>query len=170
MNLLDLATGALEPGAARRDRARPGAQAQARRRRARRRSGVVADYFVKRYGFEPGTPVIAFTGDNPSSLVGMGATAPGTAVVSLGTSDTMFAAMAAPRTDPRGYGNVFGNPAGGFMALCCFANGSLAREEIAQAASTWPGTTSRAPSWSRPSPATAATCCSPTSSPRSPRA
>jgi xylulokinase len=44
----------------------------------------------------------------------------------------MFAAMAAPRVDPRGYGNVFGNPAGGFMALICFANGSLAREEIAR--------------------------------------
>ena len=62
----------------------------------------------------------------------MGATEPGTAVVSLGTSDTMFAAMAAPRTDPKGYGNVFGNPAGGFMALCCFSNGSLAREEVAK--------------------------------------
>ena len=95
-------------------------------------AGVVADYFVKRYGFAANTPVIAFTGDNPSSLVGMGATEPGTAVVSLGTSDTMFAAMAAPRTDPKGYGNVFGNPAGGFMALCCFSNGSLAREEIAK--------------------------------------
>jgi xylulokinase len=93
--------------------------------------GTVADYFCKRYGFAPNTAVIAFTGDNPSSLVGMGASDPGTAVVSLGTSDTMFAAMAAPRTDPNGYGNVFGNPAGGFMALCCFSNGSLARERIA---------------------------------------
>ena len=95
------------------------------------RVGVVAEYFVKKYGFAPGTPVIAFTGDNPSSLVGMGASRPGTAVISLGTSDTVFAAMAAPWTDPRGYGHVFGNPAGGFMALACFANGSLAREEIA---------------------------------------
>jgi xylulokinase len=93
--------------------------------------GVLADYFVKKYGFSPETPVIAFTGDNPSSLVGMGASRPGTAVISLGTSDTVFAAMAAPRTDPRGYGHVFGNPAGGFMALACFSNGSLAREEIA---------------------------------------
>jgi xylulokinase len=94
--------------------------------------GTVTDYFVKKYGFAPSTPVIAFTGDNPSSLIGMGAGQPGTAVVSLGTSDTMFAAMPAPRTDPKGYGNVFGNPAGGFMALICFANGSLAREAIAK--------------------------------------
>jgi xylulokinase len=131
MNLLDLARGAWSPklldatapGLARKLRpAVPGAS----------HVGVVADYFIKRHGFAPGTPVIAFSGDNPSSLVGMGATEPGTAVISLGTSDTMFAAMAAPRTDPKGYGNVFGNPAGGFMALCCFANGSLAREEVAR--------------------------------------
>jgi xylulokinase len=83
--------------------------------------------------------VIAFTGDNPSSLVGMGATEPGTFVVSLGTSDTVFAAMAEPRTDPRGYGHVFGNPAGGFMCLISFANGSLARELVAdRVALTWP--------------------------------
>jgi xylulokinase len=40
--------------------------------------------------------------------------------------------MSAPRTDPRGFGHVFGNPAGGFMCLICFANGSLARERIAE--------------------------------------
>jgi xylulokinase len=131
MNLLELATGAwnrnlLEataPGLGERLKPPvPGAT----------RVGTVARYFVDKYGFAPGTPVVAFSGDNPSSLVGMGATRPGTAVVSLGTSDTLFAAMAAPRTDPRGYGNVFGNPAGGFMALVCFANGSLAREEVAR--------------------------------------
>ena len=92
--------------------------------------GELTGYFVKKYGFTAGTKVIAFTGDNPSSLIGMGASKPGTAVISLGTSDTVFTAMAAKRTDPRGYGSVFGNPAGGFMSLACFSNGSLAREEI----------------------------------------
>jgi xylulokinase len=70
------------------------------------------------------------TGDNPSSLVGMGATAPGTIVISLGTSDTFFAAMEKAVTDPQGFGHVFGNPAGGFMSLICFRNGSLAREAL----------------------------------------
>jgi len=92
--------------------------------------GEIAGYFVKKHGFAAGTKVVAFTGDNPSSLIGMGASKPGTAVISLGTSDTVFTAMAAQRTDPRGYGSVFGNPAGGFMSLACFSNGSLAREEI----------------------------------------
>ncbi len=96
------------------------------------RVGEIAPYFVERYGFRRGTPVIAFTGDNPSSLVGMGAALPGTAVASLGTSDTVFAAMRQPKTDPRGFGHVFGNPAGGFMCLICFSNGSLAREAVAE--------------------------------------
>jgi xylulokinase len=138
MNLLDLQSGtwsaelleATAPGLAEKLRA-PVPSAT--------RIGEVAPYFVEKYGFASGTPVIAFTGDNPSSLVGMGATEPGTAVVSLGTSDTVFAAMREPRTDPRGYGHVFGNPAGGFMCLICFANGSLAREEVrAKVGLSWP--------------------------------
>ena len=60
----------------------------------------------------------------------MGATTPGQAVISLGTSDTFFAAMPDAKTDPNGYGHVFGNPAGGFMSLICFRNGSLAREAL----------------------------------------
>jgi xylulokinase len=69
----------------------------------------------------------------------MGATEPGTAVVSMGPSDTVFAAMRQPHTDPRGFGHVFGNPAGGFMCLICFANGSLARERLASKAGlSWP--------------------------------
>lgn len=82
------------------------------------------------YGLRPGIPVAPFTGDNPASLVGCGASDPGVAVLSLGTSDTFFAAMADFRTDPAGYGHVFGNPRGGFMSLACFKNGSLARERV----------------------------------------
>jgi xylulokinase len=129
MNLLDLSTGAWSPALL--SATAPGLSEKLRAAvPSATRVGEVAPYFVSKYGFSPRTPVIAFTGDNPSSLVGMGATEPGTAVVSLGTSDTMFAAMREPRTDPNGYGNVFGNPAGGFMCLICFANGSLAREEV----------------------------------------
>jgi xylulokinase len=131
MNLLDLAAlrwsepllAATAPGLADRLRA-PVASTT--------RVGEIAPYFVERYGFRAGTPVVAFTGDNPSSLVGMGAALPGTAVVSLGTSDTVFAAMRQPKTDPGGFGHVFGNPAGGFMCLICFSNGSLAREAVAE--------------------------------------
>jgi xylulokinase len=38
--------------------------------------------------------------------------------------------MEKPVTDPQGFGHVFGNPAGGFMSLICFRNGSLSREAL----------------------------------------
>ena len=92
--------------------------------------GLISPYFVRKYGFSDHCRSALFTGDNPASLVGMGATTPGNVVISLGTSDTFFAAMPGPKTDPNGYGHVFGNPAGGFMSLICFRNGSLAREAL----------------------------------------
>lgn len=91
--------------------------------------GPISPYFAK-YGFAPGTLITAWTGDNPASLVGTGATRPGMAVVSLGTSDTFFAVLDPYRTDPDGCGHVFGNPTGGFMCLICFKNGSLARDRV----------------------------------------
>lgn len=93
------------------------------------RAGALSAYFA-RYGFRPGIPVAAFTGDNPATLVGTGADTPGVAVISLGTSDVFFAAMDAFKTDPAGCGHVFGNPSGGCMSLACFKNGSLARERV----------------------------------------
>lgn len=92
-------------------------------------AGKLCGYFAK-YGLNPGIPVVLWTGDNPSSLVGVGAARPGVAVISLGTSDTFFAAMPEMKTDPDGHGHVFGNPAGGFMSLICFKNGSLARDRM----------------------------------------
>jgi xylulokinase len=92
--------------------------------------GTVSRYFSEKYGIPASCRCALFTGDNPASLVGMGATTPGNIVISLGTSDTFFAAMPGPKTDPNGFGHVFGNPAGGFMSLICFRNGSLAREAL----------------------------------------
>lgn len=96
----------------------------------RTKGGEVSAYFVEKYGFREGTPVTIFTGDNPSSLVGVGASQPGKVVISLGTSDTFFAAMPEVVTDPDGCGHAFGNPMGGLMSLQCFINGSLAREAV----------------------------------------
>lgn len=92
-------------------------------------AGGLSPYFAK-YGLRAGIPVAVWTGDNPASLVGTGAWSAGVAVVSLGTSDTFFAALDGFRTDPEGCGHVFGNPAGGCMSLACFKNGSLARDRV----------------------------------------
>lgn len=93
-------------------------------------SGPISSYFVEKYGFSPECCTVIWSGDNPCSLVGMGAARPGKVVISLGTSDTLFAAMPEPRTDPQGFGHAFGNPVGGYMSLICFKNGSLAREAV----------------------------------------
>ncbi len=93
-------------------------------------AGGISAYFVARHGFSPKCRVVIGTGDNPSSLVGMGASKPGKVVISLGTSDTLFAAIEGIRTDAAGLGHAFGNPLGGSMSLVCVRNGSLAREAI----------------------------------------
>lgn len=90
----------------------------------------ISPYFVEKYGFNPECESVLWSGDNPCSLVGIGAARPGQVVISLGTSDTLFAAMPTARTDPDGFGHAFGNPMGGFMSLICFKNGSLAREAV----------------------------------------
>lgn len=95
-------------------------------------AGKLHTYFT-RYGLAAGTPVVVWSGDNPSSLVGTGCFAPGTAGISLGTSDTLFMPMKQFHTDPELCGHVFGNPAGGFLSLICFTNGSLAREKVREA-------------------------------------
>jgi len=92
-------------------------------------AGGLCSYFSK-YHLTPGIPVVVWSGDNPSSLIGIGAGTPGTAGISLGTSDTFFAPMTKFTTDPQGCGHVFANCSGGFMSLICFTNGSLAREKI----------------------------------------
>ena len=91
--------------------------------------GRLAPYFAK-YGLRPGIPVNVWSGDNPNSLIGTGGSLAGRAVVSLGTSDTYFGTLAKLPDAPMRFGHVFGNPAGGFMTLVCFANGSLTREHF----------------------------------------
>lgn len=93
-------------------------------------TGTIAGYFVERYGFSADCATVLWSGDNPCSLVGMGASRPGSLVISLGTSDTVFSSMPEAVFDPQGFGHAFGNPMGGFMSLTCFKNGSLAREAV----------------------------------------
>ena len=128
MNLLNLNTSDWDPEIV--EATAPGLLAKLPPVAAKNRvAGGLSSYFAK-YGLTAGTPVAVWTGDNPASLVGCGSFLPGVAVVSLGTSDTFFAALDPYRVDPEGFGHVFGHPAGGFMCLACFKNGSLARERV----------------------------------------
>ncbi|MGQ4875820.1 MAG: xylulokinase [Promethearchaeia archaeon] len=92
--------------------------------------GTISPYFIKRYGFEPNTRIIAWSGDNPNSLIGTGLISKGKVAISLGTSDTYFGFMEKLYLDLKGEGHVFCSPIGNYMSLICFKNGSLARESI----------------------------------------
>lgn len=96
--------------------------------------GAISPYFVRRYGFSPACEVVAWSGDNPCSVAGLGVRAAGDVAVSLGTSDTIFGllATATPGVD----GHIFVNPVdpASFMAMLCYKNGSLTRERVRDAA------------------------------------
>ena len=92
--------------------------------------GEISQYFQNRFGFNSGARVIAWSGDNPNSVIGLGLIREGMVAISLGTSDTYFGTMEVCKTDPRGEGHVFVSPTGDYMSLICFKNGSLAREKI----------------------------------------
>ena len=91
--------------------------------------GKLSGYFAK-YGLKSGIPVTVWSGDNPNSLIGCGGTDSRTAVISLGTSDTFFGTLRSFDEAPKKSGHIFGHPAGGFMSLICFTNGSLTREHF----------------------------------------
>jgi xylulokinase len=95
-------------------------------------AGELSRYWQERHGVPPAR-IVLWSGDNPCSLVGTGLVREGLIAVSLGTSDTVFGLMAEPRVDGGGMGHVFGAPTGDYMALTCFANGSLARERVRDA-------------------------------------
>jgi xylulokinase len=101
--------------------------------------GPLAPFWQTRTGLREAR-VVAWSGDNPCSLIGTGLVREGRVAISLGTSDTIFGLMRQPRVDPTGTGHVFGSPTGDFMSLTVFKNGSLARERIRdQHRLDWPG-------------------------------
>jgi len=94
------------------------------------RVGSVAPYFAAAHGFNPAASVIAWSGDNPCSVAGLGLREPGDVAVSLGTSDTMFGITASPA--PGVEGHIFVNPVDptSYMAMLCYKNGSVTRERV----------------------------------------
>jgi xylulokinase len=94
--------------------------------------GTLSPYWQRRHGLPPAR-VVAWSGDNPCSLIGTGLVREGIVAISMGTSDVIFGLMREPRVDATGTGHVFGAPTGEFMGLTVFSNGSLARERIRDA-------------------------------------
>ncbi|XP_047025667.1 xylulose kinase isoform X2 [Helicoverpa zea] len=89
--------------------------------------GPISSYFVGRYGFKPECKVVAFTGDNCSALAGLRLRS-GWVGLSLGTSDTLLLGLPGPHAPAAGHVLVGPTPEAPYMALLCFANGSLTRQ------------------------------------------
>lgn len=115
--------------------------------------GLVHRYFVDRYGFDARCEVVAGSGDNPCSLVGLDLSRAGEFGVSLGTSDTLFGVVPTASCRPNSeFGHVFPNPTDVVktrMVMLCVKNGSLAREAVKKALNhlAGPKATSAADSW-----------------------
>lgn len=92
--------------------------------------GTISDYFVQRYGFDSACRVVPWSGDNPSSLIGLGLVEEGMTAVSLGTSDTCFGLMKQLPEKMSPCAHTFIAPTNDYMLLLCFKNGSLAREAV----------------------------------------
>lgn len=69
-------------------------------------------------------------GDNMMSAIGSGATREGLAVVSLGTSATVFAHAPRPIDDPSGSIAPFCDSSGGWLPLVCLMNATGVLEEV----------------------------------------
>ncbi len=72
-------------------------------------------------------------GDNMLSAIGAGATRPGIAVLSLGTSATVFGYSPRPVVDPAGAIAAFCDSTGGWLPLLCVMNATGVLEEVSAA-------------------------------------
>jgi D-xylulose kinase len=77
-----------------------------------------------------GVPVSTGGGDNMMSAIGAGATREGVAVLSLGTSATVFAHSSSPIVDPEGLIAPFCDSTGGWLPLLCVMNATGVLEEV----------------------------------------
>ncbi|KAF8202255.1 hypothetical protein BJ912DRAFT_1019176 [Pholiota molesta] len=94
--------------------------------------GNVHDWWVKRWGFSPDCIVAPFTGDNPATVVSL--SAPGDALLSLGTSTTFLLSVPPASTPPKRFttSHLLSHPTSfdGKIAMLCYKNGALAREHV----------------------------------------
>ncbi len=95
--------------------------------------GRLTDAAARELGLRAGIPLAPGGGDNMCAAIGAGATRPGVAVLSLGTSATVFAYSARPLLDPAGLIAPFCDSSGGWLPLLCVMNATGVLHEVARA-------------------------------------
>ncbi|PFH51844.1 hypothetical protein AMATHDRAFT_58377 [Amanita thiersii Skay4041] len=94
--------------------------------------GKIHPSWVQRWGFNPDCIIAPFTGDNPATVVAL--SAPGDAILSLGTSTTFLLSIPPSDQQPKRFttSHLLSHPTSlkGQIAMLCYKNGALAREKI----------------------------------------
>lgn len=100
--------------------------------------GTIGQFFVQRYNFNARCKIVAFTGDNMSSLSGLNLDDNWLAF-SLGTSDTIMLSLDSHPSLEHGHVLIHPTKENAFMGLLCFKNGSLVRDTFkrAEANNNW---------------------------------
>ena len=91
-------------------------------------AGTLRASLALELGLRPSTLIAAGGGDNMMAALGAGAVEPGIAVLSLGTSGTVFACADRPVCDPRGEIAAFCDSTGQWLPLGCTMNATVSTE------------------------------------------
>ncbi|KAH9253555.1 hypothetical protein BASA81_008391 [Batrachochytrium salamandrivorans] len=93
-------------------------------------AGQLDEYFVQRFGFPSACQVVSFTGDNPSTVFGLGLGL-GDCAISLGSSTTVLTLVSKfSATDLESH--IMAIDRSTLMEMFCFKNGALVRDEFKQ--------------------------------------
>lgn len=92
-------------------------------------AGTLSDAAADALGLPVGIPVATGTGDNMAAALGVGLRS-GEAVISIGTSGTVFSRSEQPTRDPTGAVAGFADATGRFLPLVCTLNAALVTETI----------------------------------------
>ncbi|KAF7312282.1 hypothetical protein MIND_00241200 [Mycena indigotica] len=94
--------------------------------------GKISEWWTKRWGFNPDCIIAPFTGDNPATVVSL--SAPGDALLSLGTSTTFLLSIPPSDIPPKRFttSHLLSHPTSldAQIAMLCYKNGALAREQV----------------------------------------
>ncbi|KAI0078708.1 D-xylulose kinase [Panus rudis PR-1116 ss-1] len=94
--------------------------------------GRISSWWVERWQFNPECVIAPFTGDNPATVVAL--SAPGDAILSLGTSTTLLLSIPPSDTPPKRFttSHLLAHPTtyDAHIAMLCYKNGALAREQV----------------------------------------
>ena len=91
-------------------------------------AGTLRAPAASQLGLAAGTLISHGSGDNMMAAIGAGAVEPGIAVLSLGTSGTVFACAEQPVCDPRGEIAAFCDATGRWLPLGCTMNATVTTE------------------------------------------